>query len=126
MKARRKPRDLESYSPAEEAAQSLESLAAKVRRGGGLVKFSIQLWFWEAPPVARIEEKSSDPTRDLVEALKASLAVSDRSGVAEGLFPPNDDMEREAGIGDDPGHESIADRSERRAARYTREDGEPR
>ena len=61
---RRKPRDLESYSPASEVADGLEDIARRVRASGGLVKFSIQLWFHEAPPLARLEEKSSPPMVD--------------------------------------------------------------
>lgn len=60
MSTRRKPRNLDSYSPAEDVTRSLEGMAVRVRRNGGLVKFSIQFWFYDAQ-VAQIEEKSSAP-----------------------------------------------------------------
>jgi len=56
---RKAPRDLELYSSAEDAAQSLEEAARRVRKGGGRVKFN--LWFYNAPPLARLDEKSSPP-----------------------------------------------------------------
>jgi hypothetical protein len=63
VKTPRKPRDLDAYSPAEDVARALENMAARIRRGGGLVKFSIQFWFYDTPgtKTAMIEEKSSAP-----------------------------------------------------------------
>lgn len=43
----RKPRDLDRYVPAVNAAAQLQAIAADLERGGGLVKFNLQLSFWQ-------------------------------------------------------------------------------
>lgn len=60
MRIRRKPRDLEAYTDPERAAQALEDMAKNIRRETGLVKFSVQFWFY-SPPGAEIPVLEDKP-----------------------------------------------------------------
>lgn len=55
-------KDLSAYCPADEVAAQLYDIAARIKRGGGLVRYSIQLWFHDnAEGRARFGEWSDAP-----------------------------------------------------------------